>query len=290
MAISWTRAVLCVLFIICLLTAFIVQNVSQRAIALATAGVLLATIYLYGPKPPPAPSERLPAEDFSVWIEAGDPFSRIENMSSDLRSAANLARQDLGDLNQNLDLLASRLEIIETKGVGVRELKEMVREVMRRVDVLSREFPEFPGRAIEKKDFLLGSLDHCSTNLKYVSEKLLEISKTSPPEISTSLGILQVRSSKLAEDFQKAKSHLVKLLESIKPPAPVSPAILLPELKPVEVRPEKPPEAPPAEEKPPEKPPEEKRTEQPPEKPPEKPETPEQPAAPPQPESKPAAG
>jgi len=262
MVVSWTRTILFLAFIACLLVAVRVEHLAQRAVALASAVVLLATFYLYKPKPPPAPSERLPVADFTVWVEAGEPFLKIENMGGDLKSAASLVRQDVKDLCANLDLLASRLEIMEGKGVGVEGLKEATLEVGRRMEIFSREFPEFPGRALEKKDFLLNTLDQCSTNLTYVSEKLLELSRTQPPELSTPLSLLQARAGKLAEDFRKARSHLGVLLASIKPPSvAVAPAVPLPELKPVEVPPpegppEKPPEKPQVPEKPEEKPPE----------------------------------
>ena len=239
MVVSWTRGVLLILFVICLIVGIIVEVPAQKAVALATATVLLATFYLYKPKSPPLAFERLPPEDFTVWVDSGEPFSRIVGMSNDLKSAATMARQDLNDLGQNLELLVKRLEIMEGKGVGVSGLKEAAREIIERIWVLSREFPEFPGRALEKKDFLLNTLENCSINLRYISEKLMEMLNRTPPEISTSLALLQTRSNKLAEDFQKAKSHLASLLEKIKPPSPevVSPVVPLLELKPIEAQP-----------------------------------------------------
>jgi hypothetical protein len=252
MVVSWTRWLIFMFFVACLVTAVIVQHTPQRAVALAAATVLLATFYLYKPKPPPRAFERLPPEDFTVWVDSGELFSRIESMGADLKSAATIARQDLDDLNQNLELLIKRLEIMEGKGVRLGELKDMVSETVERVKVLSKEFPEFPGRALEKRDFLLNTLEQCSINLQHVSEKLMEISRNNPPEISTPLVLLQTRSNKIAEDFRKAKSHLISLLDKIKPPTEtVSPVITLPELKPVEVKPpEKPPESPQLEKKP----------------------------------------
>jgi hypothetical protein len=258
MVVSWTRVVLLVAFIACLGAAVKVEVPQQRAVALVSAVVLLATIYLYKPKPPPAAPERLPKADFTVWVEAGEPFQRIEGMGNDLKSAAGFVRQDVTDMCANLDLLASRLEIMEGKGVGVGGLREATLEVRRRMEVFSREFPEFPGRALEKKDFLLNTLDQCQANLTYVSEKLLEFSRTLPPELSTPISLLQARAGKLAEDFRKARTHLGVLLASIKPPEAVAPAVPLPELKPVEVPPGRPPETEKAEEKPPEAKPEEK--------------------------------
>ncbi|MEM2282826.1 MAG: hypothetical protein QXH26_04720 [Candidatus Hadarchaeales archaeon] len=279
MTVSVTRLVLLLAFVGCLIAAARVEVPAQRAVALAAAVVLLATLYLYQPKPPPLPSQRLPVEDFTVWVETGGALSRLVGLDpQELRQAAQLAREDFRDLSANLELLASRLGILAERGHGeVSGLRELSLEVMRRVEVLSREFPEFPGRALEKKDFLLSTLEHSSTDMGYLSERLSELCRVKPPDVSTLLAQLQRQAEKMKESFRVAKSNLASLLERVKPPAP-QPVLLVP-------LPEVPKPAPPPEEKPEEKP--SQVVGQPPEAPPEaakageqKPETPSEEAKP----------
>lgn len=249
MAVSVTRLVLFLAFVGCLITAVVVEVPAQRAVALAASVVLLATLYLYQPKPPPLPSQRLPVEDFTVWVETGGALSRLVGLDpQELRQAAQLAREDFRDLSANLELLASRLLILAERGHGeVSGLRELSLEIMKRVEVLSKEFPEFPGRALEKKDFFLSTLERSSTDMGYLSERLSELCRVKPPDVSALLAQLQRQAEKMRESFRVARSNLASLLEKVKPPVP-PPALPVPPL------PEIPKPAPPPEEKPEEKP------------------------------------
>lgn len=225
------------LFSTCVVLAIVVEPPAQKAVSLATAFVLLAVAWLYRPKPPPVPSERLPVEDFTIWIEIDGLFSNLQKTSpQDLKSAAQFIREDVKDLSANLQLLSERMKILEEKGLSsLHGLRELVIETATRMEVFAKEFPEFPGRLTEKREFFLNTIRDSVTNMGYVHEKLSELCGSGPGELAGLLELLRQQTKKVGATLENAQKILAEFLSKVSPPPQAPVEIKLPEVEVIEI-------------------------------------------------------
>ncbi|MEM0359513.1 MAG: hypothetical protein QXG22_05885 [Candidatus Hadarchaeales archaeon] len=85
--------------------------------------VALSVLTLYLTSSPHRPLE-VPIEDFSLWVDAGEPAKELQKLGpSDLSLATMILRADLGSIVSNADLLSSRLSIALAKP----ELQDLVK-------------------------------------------------------------------------------------------------------------------------------------------------------------------
>jgi len=104
-------------------------------ISAASCLVALSVFALYLTSPSRRPLE-VPIEDFSLWVDAGEPARELQKLGpSDLPLASMVLRADLGSIVSNSDLLASRLSI----ALGRPELQDLAKF---RLDSRSREVSE----------------------------------------------------------------------------------------------------------------------------------------------------
>lgn len=80
-------------------------------ISAASCLVALSVFALYLSSSPHRPLE-VPVEDFSLWVDAGEPARELQKLGpSDLPLATMVLRADLGSIVSNSELLTSRLSI-----------------------------------------------------------------------------------------------------------------------------------------------------------------------------------
>lgn len=84
-------------------------------ISAASCLVALSVFALYLTSPSRRPLE-VPVEDFSLWVDAGEPAKELQKLGpSDLPLATMVLRADLGSIVSNSELLTSRLSIALTR-------------------------------------------------------------------------------------------------------------------------------------------------------------------------------
>jgi DNA-binding transcriptional regulator YbjK len=84
-------------------------------ISAAACLVALSVFVLYLTAPTHRPLE-VPVEDFSLWVDAGEPAKDLQKLGpSELPLATMVLRSDLGSIVSNSELLCSRLSIAVTK-------------------------------------------------------------------------------------------------------------------------------------------------------------------------------
>lgn len=120
-----------------LMVAFDVGGVTPWMLLLSTASCLVAlsvfALYLSSPSHQPL---EVPVEDFSLWVDAGEPAKGLQKLGpSELPVALTVLRADLGSILSNCELLTSRLSIA-LKKPELRDLSKF------RLEARSRELQE----------------------------------------------------------------------------------------------------------------------------------------------------
>ena len=151
-------------------------------LAAAAALVTIATLFQYTRTSTEA--KQVPVENFSIWVDVGEPAADLKRLSfDDAGSAVRIATADLDALASNAELLSYRLSLLVERE-GFEEIRQ------------------------EKLHKVTGDVAH---GIHSVIEKLRS-ANTIPPEAITSLEQYASQSDRIANklfEFEQGKSEVV---------------------------------------------------------------------------------
>ncbi len=203
-----------ILLLLCIISLLVIQEPLQKGISAAAALVVLSVLYLYQPKPAPPIAQRVPVEDFSIWVDIGEPLSKLSQVEpGQLLLAGRLVKEDMKLLCSNLDLLDSRLKMMSGRFGELEGIGELAFEVKRRLELLGSDFPSNPSVLRERKKDMLTVLEYSEMDMKYAHEKLVFLLSSQPIEQTYMLEQLERQVRRMEEGIRQARRNLSAFLE-----------------------------------------------------------------------------
>jgi hypothetical protein len=186
-------------------------------VALATLAVAIAVIYQYTITSRPQ-EEEIPLEDFSWWIDGGEPVADLKNLKPEEASLAiQIVSSDLKNLSKNSDLLGRRLALLigrrDFEGLSESDYSGEARKVANSLSELAQ--------GMEKRGALQPGfyrlLEQHASRLDRMANKLYEFERGRSETIRVYIDPLRRASEKLSRDLRKAASNAFKFEKRTKP-------------------------------------------------------------------------
>lgn len=214
MEILWPTLAL-VVSVIAVVAAAISATPAAIGIALATLLVALASVYLYVSTYPRRTRGEPPVEDFSWWIDAGEPLVSLRGGALNPMAVPSVVLADLRPIGTNVELLLQRLKLI----VGRRDFADMPSgDLLTELDTV-RSFLHViiqrTERRMEVDPNLHEHLADLASRMKRVYEKLSNYSQTKPDVLRAYVDPLVRAAERLARDLEAASANYRSFLKPV---------------------------------------------------------------------------
>lgn len=176
-------------------------------IALATLLVAAASVYLYISTYPKKRFKEIPLEDFSWWMDAGEPLASLKRLDPKSMAVPSVFLSDLRPVAKNVELLFQRMKLI----VWRRDFADLPSgDIMTELDTV-RSFLRAMLQRIERKMVLepeiTGYLTDLAGRMKKIAEKLSGYVQTKPEILRPYVDPLARAAERLAKDLETASKN-----------------------------------------------------------------------------------
>lgn len=183
------------------------------SIGAAAAAVLVALAAFYQSKRPPVEIEHVPVENFSLWIDIGEPAAGLRRLGEgQTESAFRMTSADLSSLASNAGLLSERLSIL----LGRHGFDELTRSKLHRnayslledISSVAKKMRSGEGRSTEDVQRLLDGIEGCAAQADRIANKLFDFQRGKSEVIRTYTDPLRRAVEKLSGDLRLANANL----------------------------------------------------------------------------------
>lgn len=189
------------------------EEILPFMVMLAAAAALVAIATLFQYTRPSADVARVPIEDFSLWMDVGEPAAELRRLGpQEIDSAIQIAGADMGSLASNAELLSERLSLL----VGKHGFDELTREKSHRhaynlaADLRAvvkklglRE--SWSGEGIQQ---VLEGLEGCAAQADRIANKLYDFQREKPEIVRAYTEPLRRAAEKLSRDLRLVATNL----------------------------------------------------------------------------------
>jgi len=183
--------------------------------ALGIAGAIIIELWVGAPLLRGVVARRptVPLEDFSVWMETGEPAAGLRELKPrDVGAAAGMVSSSLGLLASNSELLTLRLSALsgrrgfsELARSGVQlETQELSGKIRKTVAKLARG----EGWSPEGLRPVLDELERCAAGYDRLANKLFDLHRERPEAIRSTAEPLRRAAERLSRDLRRACANI----------------------------------------------------------------------------------
>jgi DNA-directed RNA polymerase subunit F len=187
---------------------------------LSAAAALVAIAVLFQYSRPSSETPRVPIEDFSLWMDVGEPAIELRRLGSgNIDSAMKIVSADLGLLASNAGLLSQRLWML----VGRHGFDELTSEkAHRHAENLTSDLRAAIRKLEDRRTWdgegiqqVLDVLEACASRADRIANKLYDFQREKPEIIRAYTEPLRRASEKLSRDLRLASANLSNYIKSI---------------------------------------------------------------------------